>query len=210
MAARLTSQFTDNTDPIYFPTFIWDVGFVDWGAGNYRLATGSPYKGIATDNKNIGVDTVALNAATGFPEAPTNLLAFSKNEPTPKLTWVDNSCNETGFSIERLESDGMGFQVATTGPNTTTWLLTVKCVSPITFRVRAFNAFGYYRGQVGTYAAGDKLRVAIVGGVVKYYKNGALLYTSAVQPMYPLRMDTSLSTSWENVTNAYISGVLMP
>lgn|GEM_PF-1960254 len=69
---------------------------------------------------------------------------------------------------------------------------------------------GEFRGQVGTYVAGDKLRVAVEGGVVKYYKNGTLLYTSTVAPTYPLLFDTSISTSWGNVTNAYISGTLTP
>jgi hypothetical protein len=68
---------------------------------------------------------------------------------------------------------------------------------------------GTYRGQVGTYAVGDKLRVAVESGVVKYYKNGALLYTSTVAPAYPLRLDTSISTTNGNVTNAVIAGTLM-
>lgn len=44
----------------------------------------------------------------------------------------------------------------------------------------------------GNYASGDVFRIAIEGGVVKYYKNGSLLYTSNVTPSYPLVLDTSL------------------
>ncbi len=51
---------------------------------------------------------------------------------------------------------------------------------------------GVYRGAGGTYAVGDRLRVAIEGGVVKYRKNGALLYSSTASPTYPLNVDTSL------------------
>jgi hypothetical protein len=39
---------------------------------------------------------------------------------------------------------------------------------------------GTLRGSFGTYSAGDKFRVAVEGGVVKYYKNQTLLYTSTV------------------------------
>jgi hypothetical protein len=51
---------------------------------------------------------------------------------------------------------------------------------------------GVHRGAFGTYASGDVLRVAVEGGVVKYRKNGTLLYTSLVTPGYPLLVDTAL------------------
>jgi hypothetical protein len=51
---------------------------------------------------------------------------------------------------------------------------------------------GAYIGNVGNgFAEGDVLRVAVEGGVVKYRKNGTLLYTSSVSPTYPLLVDTS-------------------
>ncbi len=43
-----------------------------------------------------------------------------------------------------------------------------------------------------TYATGDVLKVAVESGVVKYYKNSTLLYTSAMTPTFPLYVDTSL------------------
>ena len=44
----------------------------------------------------------------------------------------------------------------------------------------------------GTYQAGDRFRVAVEGGVVKYRRNGVLFYTSAGAPAYPLLVDTAL------------------
>jgi RHS repeat-associated protein len=61
-------------------------------------------------------------------------------------------------------------------------------------------------GWVGTYAAGDLLRVAVEGGVVKYRKNGTLLYTSTVAPTYPLLVDTSLYYNGSTLNNVVISG----
>lgn len=63
-----------------------------------------------------------------------------------------------------------------------------------------------YRGQFGTYTSSDRLRVAVEGGVVKYRKNGALVYTSTVAPVYPLLVDTSLNTVNSELINVVISG----
>ncbi|HLA12652.1 MAG TPA: RHS repeat-associated core domain-containing protein, partial [Pyrinomonadaceae bacterium] len=65
---------------------------------------------------------------------------------------------------------------------------------------------GVYRGQFGTYTSSDLLRVAVEAGVVKYRKNGALVYTSTVTPTYPLLVDTSLNTVNSQLVNVVISG----
>ena len=54
-------------------------------------------------------------------------------------------------------------------------------------------------------AANDKLRIAIEGGKVKYYKNGAVFYTSDAAPQYPLVVITALLDSGAEVTNVVIS-----
>jgi alpha-tubulin suppressor-like RCC1 family protein len=60
---------------------------------------------------------------------------------------------------------------------------------------------GTSRGTVGSYLAGDRLRVEVTSGVVRYYNNGVLLYTSGVTPSYPLRVDTGLYTIGATLTN---------
>jgi exonuclease III len=50
-----------------------------------------------------------------------------------------------------------------------------------------------YRTE-GTFVAGDLFKIAIEGGVVKYYKNQTLVYTSQMIPTFPLIVDTSLKT----------------
>jgi RHS repeat-associated protein len=65
-----------------------------------------------------------------------------------------------------------------------------------------------YRAYVGTYTTGDLLRVAVEGGVVKYKKNGKVLYTSTIAPTYPLLVDTSLGTYNSAINNVVISGNL--
>jgi RHS repeat-associated protein len=64
---------------------------------------------------------------------------------------------------------------------------------------------GILRGSFGTYAGADRLRVAVEGGVVKYRKNGALVYTSTVAPTYPLLVDTSFNTVNSAVYNVVLA-----
>ena len=55
--------------PNFWRTSVADVHFVDYAGHNYRLADNSPFKGIATDNKDIGADIDAIEAATGSKSA---------------------------------------------------------------------------------------------------------------------------------------------
>ena len=53
----------------FFPPTLDAVGFADAAAGNYRLQPTSPFRGRATDGKDIGCDFAALDAAGAFPAA---------------------------------------------------------------------------------------------------------------------------------------------
>jgi RHS repeat-associated protein len=63
---------------------------------------------------------------------------------------------------------------------------------------------GTSKGTYGAYYAGDVLKVAVVSGSVKYYRNSSLLYTSLTSPSYPLYLDTSFYTS-----NSTLAGGLL-
>ncbi|MCA9669804.1 MAG: hypothetical protein KC503_29620 [Myxococcales bacterium] len=82
---------------------------------------------------------------------------------------------------------------------------------------------GAYRGVFGTYNVGDVFRVQVVSGVVTYYRNGLLFYTSGGTPTSPLRVDTALFTNgatingvtiadgtptvgWQNLANVSVNG----
>ncbi|WP_437578391.1 M23 family metallopeptidase [Sorangium sp. So ce887] len=65
---------------------------------------------------------------------------------------------------------------------------------------------GYWQGFFGTYQAGDVFRVEVLGGQVRYLKNGTVFYTSTTAPTYPLALDTSLYDEGATLTNATISG----
>ena len=65
---------------------------------------------------------------------------------------------------------------------------------------------GLSKGTFGSYATGDVLRVAVEGGVVRYRRNGTLLYTSTTAPSYPLLVDTALFTTGATLNNAVLGG----
>jgi RHS repeat-associated protein len=60
--------------------------------------------------------------------------------------------------------------------------------------------------NVGTYATGDTMRVAIEGTAVKYYKNGALLRTSAIALTYPLYANVAFYQNGATLTGAVVHG----
>ena len=54
------------------------------------------------------------------------------------------------------------------------------------------------------YVAGAIYKIAIEGGVLKYYQNGVLKYASTQTPAYPLLLDTMVLTVGAGVQNAVI------
>lgn len=64
---------------------------------------------------------------------------------------------------------------------------------------------GTNRGTFGTYAATDILKIAVENSVVKYYKNGALIYTSTVSPTLPLYVDVSTNATGATANNVKVS-----
>jgi alpha-tubulin suppressor-like RCC1 family protein len=66
---------------------------------------------------------------------------------------------------------------------------------------------GNSRGQFGSYAAGDRLRVEVLHGTVRYRKNGAVFYTSTVPPSFPLRVDAALNDTGAALNNVRVGSI---
>jgi len=66
---------------------------------------------------------------------------------------------------------------------------------------------GVNRGGIGPYAAGDVFRVQAEAGVVTYWRNGNLRYTSALAPSFPLLVDTSLRTPGATITDVALEPI---
>ena len=93
------------------------------------------------DNHWGVISALFLNIATqsqSLPTAPTNLNTSNVTSNSARLTWSDNSNNETGFKIYRGNT-----QIATVGANTTSYNLTgLSANTTYTYTVKAYNTTG--------------------------------------------------------------------
>jgi hypothetical protein len=64
---------------------------------------------------------------------------------------------------------------------------------------------GLYRGE-GRFGDGDRFRVAVENGIVRYYHNGAAVYTSTVVPAAPLVADVTLYSAGATIADATMGG----
>ena len=62
---------------------------------------------------------------------------------------------------------------------------------------------GVYKSDT-SFVSGDVFRIAVGAGIVNYYKNGTLFYTSSTAPTYPLQASVSINSLGGTVTNAVI------
>lgn len=85
-----------------------------------------------------------VNVTTGDPPvAPSGLKVVEMTKNSVKISWTDNSDNETGFKIERKTGSGSFTQVGTTSANTVTYSNTgLSTSTTYTYRVRAYNGSG--------------------------------------------------------------------
>lgn len=96
---------------------------------------------------SAAVDALARQAEAAkaplTPSAPTNLTAMPRSSSAVALQWTDHATNELGFHVER-SGDSVAFvHFATTGPDTSAYLVDgLLSGTSYLFRVRAFNDAG--------------------------------------------------------------------
>jgi hypothetical protein len=170
----------------------------------------------------IGTSAAALTPVTWTDVVGASAAGNDLTKTAPETAW-----NAGAASVQTLTGDGV--VEFTTGEATAAKMAGLSSGNggaddaDIDFAIRlsetgriAVLEGGINRGGFGTYVAGDVFRVAAEGGVVAYAKNGAVFYTSALAPSFPLLVDTSLRTPgatlldvaideppfWENVVRA--------
>jgi PKD repeat protein len=67
------------------------------------------------------------------------------------------------------------------------------------------NEPGQSTASLGAYAIGDIFEVSVESGLVKYYRNGSVVFTSGTKPSYPLWAAAVLGTSGATVDSAVMS-----
>ncbi|MFX4263269.1 stalk domain-containing protein [Pelotomaculum propionicicum] len=117
--------------------------------------------------------TDAVAAETGVSiKAPTGLKAEAVSSAKIKLTWDDNSKNESGFKIERRKSGGAYSQIAKVDDNTTTY--TDSGLSSATryyYRVRAYtdNSNSSYTNEAAATTTRAETIIKLAVGKTSYY-----------------------------------------
>jgi CSLREA domain-containing protein len=141
-------------------------GAVTWTAATRATAGGSSLTKTGAVGWNAGaISTRAIASGDGF-------VAFTTSEATThKLIGLSAGNTDTDFA-------DVDFAILLAANGT----------------YYVFEA-GTFRGVFGAYTAGDRFAVAVEAGVVVYQRNGAVFYTSAVAPTYPLLVDTALYTT---------------
>jgi hypothetical protein len=126
------------------------------------------YATTATDSSysNAATATTAAPPQT-IPAAPSNLTASAVSATTIHLSWVDNSTNETGFSIERASYNPKGklgswSQIATVGAGVTSFDNTkLNSSTYYDYRIRVYNNAGY---SAYAYATQPKVLAGMTAG----------------------------------------------
>jgi hypothetical protein len=95
------------------------------------------YNAVGPSGFSNTVDVTTLSAG---PAAPTNLTLTQTTLSRIRLNWTDNSINEQGFYIERL--NGTWTRIATVGANVTSYVNRNLTPGTYTYRVQAYNASG--------------------------------------------------------------------
>lgn len=138
-------------DDVLVKTHSFVAGGGAWGThflGNITV-TGSINKVLklvifGTYVTNLPKLNYILFTKTGLPGIPTNLVGSLGADNVINLNWTDNATTESGFVIERRTSSGSFSQIATLGPNTTTYSDNsgLVCGTTYTYRLSSYNGSG--------------------------------------------------------------------
>ena len=151
------------------------------------------------------------------PAAWTNLVNLTASGGTLTKTGGCDGCEDaTANSQQQIAASDSGYLEFTASETNTLRYAGLTNVnagigsSNIAYAIRlqsgdaAVYEGGMYKADV-SFASGDVFRVAVgASGVVNYYKNGTVFYTSSVAPSYPLMASVVINNVGGTVTNAVI------
>lgn len=110
------------------------------------------------------------------PAAPSNLRSTAQTHNSITLAWDDNSNNETGFAVERLNGSTWT-AVTTTGANVRTYTDSgLTASTAYSYRVRAVNSHGNsaYTSVLQTATTADATKGTVTGSVVNLVTNAGI------------------------------------
>src|SRR6266498_603390 len=100
-------------------------------AGTYTATVAVAAAGAANSPQPV---SVTFTLGPSAPAAPSNLAATAVSSSQINLSWTDNATTEDGFQIERCSGAGCTAftQIATAGPNVTTYSNTATAATSLT------------------------------------------------------------------------------
>ena len=212
-------------------SYQWDFGDGSTGTGptpTHTYASTGSFTATLAVTDDAG-ETATASASVAISDAPpvqnvawTNAMGVAVSGNSLSKTAMTTTWDSGAVSSKSLSS-GFGF-VEFTATETTTHRMcglsngdAGQGFEDVDFALYlmaggsiAVYESGAGRGVLGTYVAGDRFRVEVSGGVVRYKKNGTVFYTSTVTPHFPLLVDTSLLTPAATLTNVVIAGTFPP
>ncbi len=184
---------------------------------------------ITTNKITFRVET-ADQFTTGYIVATPTVTACSKIELEASWTTtgtgvvpVGNNITKTGAdgwngggqSPQTFEDNGSAYTVVAetnkarmfgvSNSNTTASYASID----FAFYLRSNGILGVYengsnKGNFGAYATADTLKILSDQGVVKYYKNSTLIYTSVNAPVLPMFVDISLYSTGATLNDVHL------
>jgi EF hand len=147
----------------------------------------------------------------------TNIANVTVRGDTVQKTGGCQGCDDATAMSRQMIRSGDGYVEFTVGEPYTFWMAGLSQsdgnshFNNIDFAFR-FNGNdtadimenGRYRGGDTDYAPGDRFRIAVVGGRVRYMKNGSVLLESRQAPRFPLVFETAFGTVGASLRNARI------
>ena len=158
------------------------------------------------------VSTLYNSMSLVLPVAWTNLVNLTANGGSLTKTGGCDGCEDaTANSQQQIASSGyLQFTASETNTLRAAGLTNVNAgigIANMNYAIRLQSGDasvyenGMYKADV-TFASGDIFKIAVNAGVVTYYQNGNVIYTSSIAPSYPLQASVSVFNLGGTVTSA--------
>lgn len=176
-----------------------------------RVAEIEAYESCGSGGQSTTLENVVWTSVVGATPSGNNLTKSS----------APDGWNTAGAVSTKAVASGNGYVEFTVGETNTYRMCglsygnTDQNYNDIDFAIYAM-ANGYLQIWEGSlkkdlmvrYQVGDRLKVSVENGVVKYWQNDQLVWTSSATVRYPLLVDTALYTNGATLKNVVISGLL--
>ncbi|HKT31097.1 MAG TPA: LamG-like jellyroll fold domain-containing protein, partial [Gammaproteobacteria bacterium] len=190
--------------------------------GQYPGTTTPFVSGALSDVRLYASALTAQQVATLYNAVPkvqnvvwTNVVNATVNGNSVQKTSGCDGCADAG-AVSQQQISGNGYLQFTASETTALRVAGLAPVGtaesrasmPFAILLQAGDAevlsYGVYQTDV-PFASGDVFKIMVQAGVVSYYKNGKLIYTSTQTPSFPLAADVVLNDLGSTITNAIIS-----